>query len=104
MPLILNKSPVKSEASGVQPVNTKRNGHAKALDMSEASLKNPNTRVRVGHAIKLLGVSSSSIYKWMQIGSFPAFDGRDTRPYWKSATFLQILEERKKSEDFEERY
>ena len=104
MPSTPNVSPVKCEAPEAKLAKKKRNGHAKARDMSEASLKNPSTRVRVGHAIRLLGISSSSIYKWMQIGSLPAFDGKDTRSYWKSATFLQILEDRKKTDDFEGRY
>ena len=95
MPLIFRKFPEKDEALGVPPAKKKRNGHAKARDMSEASLKNSNTRVRVGHAIKLLGISSSSLYKWMQVGRLPRFDGKDTRPYWTSATFLKILEGQK---------
>lgn len=97
MPLVFKKTSAKSDLADAQPSREKRNGHAKARDMSEAGLKNPNTRVRVGHAIKLLGISSSSIYKWMQTGRLPRFDGKDTRSYWMSATFLKIIEDQKKS-------
>lgn len=65
------------------------NGHAKPLPLT-LDLTQPG-RLRVGHLMTLYTCGHSAIYARLKIGAIPSPDGRDPRPYWKTATILADL-------------
>lgn len=86
---------MKSNAGNIpaqpEPKTKKRSGHTKPRQ-PEFSLYEPG-RVRVAHFQALLGgVSHSAFYNRLQEGRVPPPDGRDPRPFWRTATVRAFLE------------
>lgn len=67
-----------------------RNGHAKPKSVAHLHLDRPG-RVRVGHLLTLLNISHSTLYERIKRGTWPEPDGKDTRPYWETATVKYLL-------------
>ena len=81
--------------SATKPAEVKRRpprtGSAKprpvTLDLSQPG------RLRVGHLLTLLGISSASLYRLINEGKVPAADGRMGRsPYWNTSTVRKLLD------------
>lgn len=67
----------------------RNSGHARPLPVS-LDLTQPG-RLRVGHLMTLYSCGHSAIYARLKLGSIPAADGRDPRPYWRTETILADL-------------
>lgn len=65
------------------------NGNTKPLPVL-LSLDQPG-RLRVGHLLTLLSISSTTFYQRVKRGEIPPADGQDGRPYWNTATVRAYL-------------
>lgn len=89
MAIEIKRSQTASESA---PRKNKRSGHTQPKT-PEISLDEPG-RLRVCHLQALLGgISHSAFYSRLHLGRVPKPDGRDPRPYWKTATVKRFLEQ-----------
>jgi len=64
-------------------------GNTKPLSVL-VSLDQPG-RLRVGHLLTLLSISSPTLYARINAGLIPKPDGHDGRPYWNTTTVRAYL-------------
>lgn len=75
------------------PVRVAKNGHSKPLSTATIDLEQPG-RLRAGHLMTLFSVSHSTLYNRIRTGLIPQPDGADgTRPFWKTETVRQALQQ-----------
>lgn len=85
MAIIINR---KAEQSAPTPKKSSNHTRAKApvIDLSQ------DGRLRVAHAIALLGISHSTFYAGLKSGRYPKADGRDGKfPFWHTSTFRPLM-------------
>ena len=78
----------------------KRNGNIKPLSTNLLNLKQDDLRVRKGHLLTLLSISSTTLAKRIADGVIPPPDGHDgrvrktlQRPYWRAETIRNFLKQ-----------
>ena len=73
------------------PAPKKKSGHTKprapAISLSEPG------RLRVANLLALFAISHSALYAQLNLNRFPKPDGHDPRPYWRTETIRQKLQE-----------
>jgi predicted DNA-binding transcriptional regulator AlpA len=70
--------------------------HTKPCAPDPNKLKIDTAHIRLAEVLSLMGWSSSTLYKRMTDGKFPAADGRDGRnPYWFTKTIRLYLDGKK---------
>lgn len=85
----IGKKQVQTKRANSGSGNGSSGGHARPLPLT-LDLTQPG-RLRVGHLMTLYTCGHSAIYARIKAGSLPAPDGRDPRPYWKTATIFADL-------------
>lgn len=75
-----------------EPYKKRKSGHTKPR-APQISLSEPGF-IRVAHFQALLGdLSHSAFYARLKLKRIPPPDGRDPRPYWKTSTVREFLEQ-----------
>ncbi len=71
----------------------KRTGSARARPVNQTMLDSDG-RLRAGHMLALLGISSPTLYARLRRGEVPPVDGHDGtgHPYWLASTVRAWLE------------
>jgi hypothetical protein len=73
-----------------KPKRNRKMGGARPLPISTVDLSQ-SARLRVGHLLTLLSVSSGEFYKRKKAGELPPQDGYDGRPFWFIETIRPLI-------------